>query len=188
MINAPAIVEGSSEKKRTRGRPRGYARQVAERIGATIKTDGGPRARVNAAYRQEWVRVFRHAPEEVQLQLHGATFAQIAQGNGWKPGWETMGESIGRALEAGTVTEKEALDIARDARARGFSYGHIAAHFRRLRLGDRGGNSVSLCKALARTLDRYQTRFPGTTPAQRLTAVEDLLDIICQEQPEEKNP
>jgi hypothetical protein len=184
MMGAPAIVEDSSEKKPPRGRPRGYVRQVAELIGATIKTDGGPRARVNAAYRQEWFRVFRHAPEELQLQLHGATFAQIAQGNSWKPGWETMGESIGRALRAGTVTDEEALDIAADARARGMSYGYIAAHFRRLRLGERGGNSISLCKALAATVDRYQARFPGTTATQRLAAVEDLLAIIRQEQTE----
>lgn len=185
MMSAPAIVEDSSEKKRPRGRPRGHARQVAEDIGAMINASGGPRARVNAAYRQEWFRVFRHAPEELQLQLNGATWAQIAQGTGWKPGWETMGESIGRALHAGTVTDEEALGIVRDARARGLSCGDIAAHFRRLRLGERGGNSVSLCKALAATVDRYQARFPGTTATQRLAAVEDLLAIIRQEQTEE---
>jgi len=185
MMDAPAILEDSSEKKRPRGRPRGYARQEAERIGATI-TEGGPRARVNAAYRQEWVRIFRHAPEEVQLQLHGATFAQIRAGiKAIPPGWETIGESIGRALHAGTVTDEEALRLVLDARARDFSYGEIAAHFRKLRQCTRGGNSVSLCRALAATLDRYQLQFPATTTTQRIGAVESLLELVRQEQTEE---
>jgi len=185
MTNAPAILEDSSDNKSQRGRPRGEVRYIADRIGAMIKSDGGPRARVNAAYRQFWMEVILKRDEDL-LSIYGATGAEIKAGTkSFPPGWETMGESIGRALHAGTVTEEEALDIARDARARGMSYGYIAAHFRRLRLGDRGGNSVSLCKTLARTLDRYQARFPGTTATQRLAAVEDLLAIMRQEQIEE---
>jgi hypothetical protein len=154
-------------------------------MGSMLKPDGGARARVNAAYRQNWMRVVLRDETGALQRIFGATKDELRSGaKNLPPGWETMGESIGRALYAGAVEDEDALRIVLDARARNISFGDIAAHFRKLRLGEKHGNCISLTLALSRALDNYQKQFPATTLQQRIGAVENLLDSVREESEE----
>jgi len=184
-MSAEAISEDSSKNKRKRGRPKSFASDFADNLGAFLEGDKGSRTRMNAAYRQIWISVALHQEPEITLEIFRATKEELQTGAKKMPsGWETEGEAIGRALIAGAVEEEEAVEIVLNARRNNVAAGRIAAHFRKIRLGEKKGNSISLLTALARTLDKYLAQFPATTEQQRIAAIENLLDF-AKNPPEE---
>ena len=175
------IPEKSSGNKK-RGRPKSFIATQADGAMGRNLTEKGHRSRVNAVYRQAWLKVaFKCDPENFQ-RIFGASKEELQSGaKDFPAGWQTEGESIGRALVDGSVDAEQVLEIVLKARENKIPAGQIAAHFRNLRLGQKSGNSVSLVMALARTLDRYQIQFAATTQAQRIAAVESLLEIVAED-------
>jgi hypothetical protein len=57
------------------------------------------------------------------------------------------------------------------ARTEGRNFTRIAAHFRRLRLGDKDGDELSLANRLIREINEYVLAFPGTDKSQVLNAL-----------------
>ncbi len=186
LPNPPDNISEKSSENKKRGRPKSFIAREAEGTMGRILTDKGHRSRVNAVYRQAWIEVaFKCDPETFQ-RIFGATKEELQSGKKDFPsGWQTEGESIGRAIVDGSVEAEEAVEIVRKARANKIPAVQVAAHFRMLRLGQKSGNSISLVMVLARTLDRYQIQFPATTQAQRIAAVQSLLEIVEQASGEE---
>lgn len=147
-----------------RGRPRGFQRTFMEhapREGACIRTQ------INEGFRAAFLAALSCAGTEMQCTIWGCTDAEIMTKAGRFPkGFLTVAESAGRYIEATGADDQAVVRIVADARKQGISFGDIAAHFRRLRLGEKVGNVRSLTIALARTLDEYRKRFPKTTDAQ----------------------
>jgi hypothetical protein len=123
--------------------------------------------------------MIERAGTEAQRAVWGCTSADIMAGTGNLPkGWRTAAASIGRYLAATDDDPTHVAGIVVEARRDGISFGDIADHFRRLRLGDREGNAVSLTQALARALDEYRRRFPKTTDQQARAALQNVADAL----------
>ena len=179
------FTEDSSKNKRKRGRPKSATGDYAEKEGSFL-SDGGNRTQINACYRQAWMQVALRQNKQTQQKIFGATSDEIM--NGTKrlpPGWQTEGESIGRALISGSVEEDEAVDIVLNARANKVSGCVIASHFRKIRLGEKSGCAIALTSALLKTCNRYQRQFPATTKKQRLGAIQNLFDLFQSQRTEE---
>jgi hypothetical protein len=177
---AAAFSEKSSENtKRTQGRPRSHHRTQAEKLPSWLRQEACLRTTVDAIFSGVALQVVQIAGEDTQRTVWGCTCDDIMAGRGKFPkGWKTAAVSIGRYLEAtGDVGEVVARIVA-DARGKGISFGEIAAHFRRLRLGDREGNADSLTQALARVLDEYRRRFPKTNGQQVRAALQNVLEAV----------
>ncbi len=177
--------EDSSKNKRKRGRPRSVVSDQADNMGRNLKPEGGSRTRINAVYRQAWLQVAWRQEPQTFNKIFGATREELKNGVKNMPaGWETEGESIGRAIVAGAIDGKDALEIVLKAREDRIPAGQIVAHFRKIRLGEKSGNAFSLTMALARALDRYQSQFPATTEKQRLAAIQNLFDLFQRQRTE----
>lgn len=174
-------MEPDSKKKR--GRPRSVAGEVAAQLPAALLPEGCRRSKVNYAYRLRALRpVVHRMPDGDRADLLGCTVGDIRKGAARFPrGWDTTAEEIGRflhAIDADDDTEDKYLRVALKARRDGLSWRDIRSHFRRLRLGDRHGNSMSLTRELAVTIDGYRSRFPDTADEVIQAAVESLLSIV----------
>jgi len=174
------ITEKLSEKRK-RGRPKGWQRQLMESMPASLQRDGGTRTKINMAFTMAVQWPWQDADPDTQRAIMGCTEAEIKAGTGHFPrGWHGAAVEAGRYMETTGADAAAVLGTLADARARDVPWADIAAHFRRLRLGDREGNAWTLTKSLARTLDEYRKRFPKTPPQQIRAAVESLLDLLTQ--------
>jgi hypothetical protein len=178
------FMEDSSKNKRRRGRPRSATGEYAKDQGSFL-SDGGHRTQINACYRQAWMSVAGRQNKEIQQKIFGATTEEIMSGTKRLPlGWQTEGESIGRALISGSVKEDEAVDIVLNARGDKVPACVIASHFRKIRLGEKNGCALALTSALLKACNKYQRQFPATTKKQRLTAIQNLFDLFQGQQME----
>jgi hypothetical protein len=182
--NNATFTEDSSKNKRKRGRPRSATGKYAKDQGSFL-TEGGHRTQINACYRQAWIVTARRQNKEIQQKIFGATPEEIINGTKRMPqGWQTEGESIGRALISGSVEEDEAVDIVLNARANKIPACVIASHFRKIRLGEKSGCAFALTSALLKACNRYQRQFPATTKKQRLSAIQNLFDLFQSQRTE----
>lgn len=172
------ILEKFSKK---RGRPKGYRRERIEAIPHGIKPEGCLRTQVNWCFALAFIGPLFEAGAATQIAVLGCDEEDIKTGKRPFPkGFKQASEAAGRWIEAGNKAST-AIGIMLDARERGISFSEIAAHFRRLRLGEKAGSKNALLMALARTLDDYRLRFPGTTPDQEREAIAHLLEIVSKE-------
>lgn len=172
MTTPPTISEKVSETpKRKRGRPRSFVCSAAYK--------GCYRTKVDWTFHLAAVGLIRGAGTEAQRAVWGCTRDEIMAGTGTLPkGWKTAAISIGRYLAATDDDPARVAGIVAKARRDGISFGDIAAHFRRLRLGEREGNATSLTLALERALDEYRRSFPKTTDRQALEALQNVADAV----------
>ena len=179
MTDTATISENFSEiPKRKRGRPRGENSHMVEFYKTmNCLPEGGTRTKSEWAFSMKFYNAIHNADADTQRAVWGCTKQQIMAGTGELPnGWKTAAASVGRYLEATDDEPAHVAGIVAKARRDGISFGDIAAHFRRLRLGDREGNAVSLTQALARALDEYRKRFPKTTDEQARAALHNVAD------------
>lgn len=194
---AEGILESGSEKPR-RGRPRSWRRNLAEdlrRRGLSPEDCRCERSRMNNAYRLTATGpALRLLTAEEHTILFGATDDDLRRSGTFPRGWDSAALELGRLLhgiDADDDTARRFLLIAVDARRDGISWRDIRSHFRKLRLGERCGNAVSLLLELSRTVDAYRSRFPATTDQMIAGAARSLLELFsgdcdCEpvEQPE----
>jgi len=184
MTTAPNIMETVSENtpKPKRGRPKGIQRTTLDSLPGAYAPDGCNRTQLNKAFAFEFAAIVEAADAEDQRKVIGCTTSDIIAGAGRFPrGYQTCATEIGRYLQAtgNTATNRQSvLDVVIDGLDRGFGWKNIRAHFRQQRLGDKGGNALSLLNALALALDNYVRNFPGTTKQQKIGAITSLLEII----------
>ncbi len=181
--------EGNSEsvsEKRRRGRPRSRVRLFAddlERHGM-LTACGCERSRTNEAYRAAAMGpALRLLTAEEQSVLLGMDSETYMAGRLLPRGWSSAALEIGRLLEAIDADDETArgyLLVAVNARRNGISWRVIRSHFRSLRLGERCGNARSLMAELAKTLDRYCSRFPATTDETIGNAVRILSRVVSE--------
>ena len=177
-MTADGITEKLAEKRK-RGRPKGYQRQFMEALPPGLCPEGGTRTKIDWAFMLAVQGPLQEADPDTQRAILGCTADEIKAGtHTWPHGFKTAAVEAGRYLEATGTDAAAVLRVIADARKAGTPWADIAAHYRRLRLGDREGNAWTLTKALARTLDEYRRRFPKTTPQQARAAVEDLLGLL----------
>jgi len=176
MTDTATISENFSETpKRKRGRPRGHQRNFMEELPPMLRADGCTRTLIDTAFAAVTMQVVQNTDADTQRAVWGCTGDDIRDGTRNLPkGWKTAAVSIGKYLEATDDDPARVAGIVAEARRDGISFGDIAAHFRRLRLGDREGNAHSLTMALARALDEYRKRFPKTTDQQERDALQQL--------------
>ena len=181
MTDTATISENFSETpKRKRGRPRGEnSHKVEFYKKMNCLPEGGTRTKSEWAFSMKFFNAIHNADADTQRAVWGCTYAQISAGTHRPPkGWQTAAGSVGRYLAATDDDPAHVAGIVVKARRDGISFGDIAAHFRRLRLGDRKGNAVSLTQALARALDEYRKRFPKTTDEQARAALHNVADQL----------
>ena len=181
MTDTATISENFSETpKRKRGRPRGEnSHKVEFYKKMNCLPEGGTRTKSEWAFSMKFFNAIHNADADTQRAVWGCTYAQISAGTHRPPkGWQTAAGSVGRYLAATDDDPAHVAGIVVKARRDGISFGDIAAHFRRLRLGDREGNAVSLTQALARALDEYRKRFPKTTDEQARAALHNVADQL----------
>jgi len=175
-------ADGISEKlaeKRKRGRPKGYERQFMDALPSYLRPEGGTRTKTDWAFMMPVQGPLQKADTDTQRAILGCTADELKAGtHSWPRGFKTAAVEAGRYLKATGADAGTVLRVIADARKAGTPWADIAAHYRRLRLGDRKGNAWTLTKALARTLDEYRRRFPKTPPEQTRAAVENLLDLL----------
>jgi hypothetical protein len=173
-----SISETVSKKPR-RGRPRALVREILKN---GMGVQGCDRTRVNWAYRVVAVGLFTDLPDDEQRAVWGCTGAAIANGSGkFPPGWDTAAEEIGRLVAHESPDDEQEQAYARTvvtARQAGRSWSDIRGHFRALRIGSRAGSAGALLSELCRVVDEYRARFPATDPAECVSAVEQLLEIV----------
>jgi len=177
--------ENVSEKPTSkRGRPRSRIRASAENLErAGLQAEGCLRTKINHAYLVAFLRVLRANPEAFRAFV-GHTEEEIASGAARLPkGHLAAAIEIARYIEQNEGSAEEAVRIAADARGRGISFGDIAAHFRRLRLGEKEGSAGALTTALVRTVDAYRRQFPKTTDQQVLAALENVAGLVADPEP-----
>ena len=184
MRNTPtplttAISENLSENgKRKRGRPRSHHRTEAEKLPASLRPEGCLRTTIDAVFSGVALQIILAAGEETQRTVWGCIGDDIMAGRGKFPkGWKAAAVAIGRYAETDDALAADMVArIVADARRDGISFGQIATHFRRLRIGEREGNAHSLAAALARTVDEYRRRFPKTTEQQVRAALQTVAE------------
>jgi hypothetical protein len=184
-MTAEGISESGSEKRR-RGRPRSRVRLFAddlERHGL-LSGCGCERSRTNEAYRAAAMGpALRLLTAEEQSVLLGMDKGRYMSGGLLPRGWSSAALEIGRLLEAIDADDETArgyLLVAVNARRDGVSWRVLRSHFRSLRLGERCGNARSLVAELAKTLDRYCSRFPATTDQTIADAVRVLCGVVSK--------
>jgi hypothetical protein len=178
--------------KPKRGRPKSKARSYAE---ALEKVVGLPpscesdRSKTDVAFRQMFFNAYHDASAEIQIRLMGFLPADILAGSAKLPrGYPTAATEIGRWIEGAPEAERAeaetvALQIVANARDTGASWRDIRTHFRKMRLGEREGNALSLFRHLARAYDEYVAKFPNTTQQTRIGGIMNLLEAV--ESPDE---
>ncbi|MBM3131734.1 MAG: hypothetical protein FJZ95_01710 [Chloroflexi bacterium] len=141
------------------------------------------RTKIGTGFQSAFVGALMEAGEDVQRAILGGTEAEVVAGTCHFPrGWKTVAESVGRYLEATGADRVAVARAVADAKQQGVSFGDIAAHFRRLRLGERDGNVTSLTKHIARAIDEYRARFSKTTDEQIHSALLTLIDVLGERQ------
>jgi hypothetical protein len=142
--------------------------------------EGCGKTRLNEVYGLKAFHVVSDASPDDQKLIWGWTTSDIQAG---KPcpmpkGWKTASVEIGRYIEASGSDSDEVLSILVDARKRGLAWSVISAHFRSMRLGERGGNAQALFNILRRALNDYWKRFPKTDAEVMKSAIEELLKSV----------
>ena len=172
-----AVSETVSKKKR--GRP--LSRQSSELAGipGCFLPEGCRRTRINSMFSQEVLCMFNHATKKIQRIVWGCTSDEIMSGSkDFGPGWRTYTPEIGRYI---AECDDEAGDVRNciiDARKRGLSWSDIAAHFRKLRLGEKSGNKSALTADLCRTINQFRKQFPKTSDEIVGDAIDDVAAIV----------
>ncbi len=177
-----AISENISEKRK-RGRPRTHQRTFIEALPESLQPNAKTmRSKMDHAFSMAALTAVTTADADTQRAVWGCTEEEIRAGTGHFPkGWQGAAVEAGRFLEATGADADETASVARtmaDARKRGLSFRDIAVHYRRLRLGKREGNALSLTTAIARTIDDYRRRFPLTTQEQTSEALRSVLAFV----------
>ena len=169
------ITESFPEKPK-RGRPRHPRYAFGESVGeGHFRTDRHVR---NAIHWGAFIGGVMDAGPEYEIVILGGTGANRPKlaPRGLKAAAteaHRYAESLGTDEALRSVVQQVA-----DAKREGVPWGDITSHYRQLRLGARSGNPDSLMLLLARTLDDYQRRFPGTTREMQRQAVTMLLGAI----------
>lgn len=170
------IPETVSEKPR-RGRPRSHARRRLDTLGPSIDT-AGKTARTQLAW------VYGQAttgyvdallePDDQRVFLGRRTRGdRLAAFSGYPRGYTGFAVEFGRwaeGLDAGTICQSLA-DCAACLRDGRTTFAHLAACYRKARLGGKAGTPLALARHLTRALDAYLRRFPATTEAEIRAAV-----------------
>ena len=171
--------------KAKRGRPKSFAclyYEGMERSGLGLLNAHSKRAKIDYAHRMATFSAIRKAGEEIQTRVFGFTWNDIKLGtHHFPPGFDTAATEIGRWLTSCDESEEAssaAVEIVTAARGKGISWADIRDHFRKLRLGERQGNALSLYAHLARAYDDYIRNFPATTDKARVAGIRNLLDAV----------
>jgi hypothetical protein len=170
--------------KPKRGRPKSYIRRYADELNKMgLSPDGkSSRCKVDAAYTQSFFNLWHGSDAETQKGIMGHTTVEMANGTGCLPrGWATATAEIGRWIESRGGTDEakaSSIYITLNARKDGIAWRDIRAHFRKLRLGERKGNALSLTYHFCRALDEYMAKFPATTRQAQAGAARNLLESI----------
>lgn len=177
--------------KPKRGRPKTHQGVWLDGL---IKNNLGPleihtrRGKMDYIYRLETLRAIQKMKPETQEIILGFPLDNVKNGTKpFPPGYDTAATEIGRFIESRNDNAEAvdaAMEILIDARTRGIPWRDIRAHFRKLRLGEKQGNALSLTMQLARALDDYTRKFPATTKAVRVAAIRNLLAIVEDESTE----
>lgn len=161
--------------KPKRGRPQSGARLALAQM-RHYSPEGGLRTKINWMHQLEFMRLVSGSSVEIQRAILGCAVAEVAD---FPKGWKTAAAEIGRFVSLVDPSEhEEIVNVVVEARNDGFSWSEIAAHFRKLRLGERPGNIESLVKALLRTATEYQQRFPKMSPDSLASAAQQFCDQI----------
>lgn len=172
-------AERFSEKQR--GRPKGAAARRLDSGGMLSPIEGCRRTQLNTVVGYEALRIVLDADAETQRAILGQTGDDIDRGKARLPkGWWTAATEIGRFVLASPDEEDFALDCLLDARRRSVSWSAIRDHFRQMRIGKRTGSEAALLKSLARAIDEFRQRYPGTADAVVTGAVARLVDLVNQ--------
>lgn len=170
-------MEKLSQNKR--GRPKGESRLYADKVDKALRTEGCTRTKVNAGYALIFFSALSSIDAGARFQdVMGCTQKDTQNGKaGYPTGYRTAAQAAGRYI-ADTDDQAGAVQVFANARVNGFSYADIAAHFRKLRIGEKDGNALSLYMALNRTIERYRRTFPKTTEQQIRGALNSLVQEL----------
>lgn len=180
-------TDSKNTPKPKRGRPKSFTRYYAEALDKTQRMPescGSNRSKIDTTFRQMFFNAYHDASVEIQIRVMEFSTADILAGSGKLPrGYPTAATEIGRWIEGAPESEKAeaatvALQIVADARDKGISWRDIRTHFRKMRLGEREGNALSLFRHLARAYDEYIAKFPDTAQQARVGGVANLLNAI----------
>lgn len=173
-----------NQPKRERGRPRGANSHYADTLRGALGAGHSDRYYVNMAFHGAAMRAVTDAGPKAQEAIWGWTPDEILRETGNFPkGWLTTAFEVGRWIKAGG-DPAYAVEVLASMRQRGIAWSDIRACFRRLRLGEREGNAMSLLLALSRTIDEYRKTFPKTTDRQVIVALTDAIDAVRPEDDE----
>lgn len=107
------------------------------------------------------------------MAILGCTIEAIKEGSGRPKGYLTAFEQIGRWIEA-DGDPASAVEVVADARRQGMTFGAIADHFRRLRLGNPGPDYQDLLMTIAKAVDGYRKAHPDMPEEWTARALSDL--------------
>jgi hypothetical protein len=169
------ISEKLSENTRHRGRPKSLLAKGVNGVLEGFVKEGCWRTKINDAYGLGFLYELIEADADDFKAVMGATQEEMeAGGRRFPTGYRTAATEIGRYMEGLEIDRKEIAHIVADARRSGIPFARIAEHFRSLRLGKRQGSPIALAKAIVRTINDYQRRFPGTTVEQVQEAIKKV--------------
>jgi len=177
-----AIMENFSKKK-TRGRPRSQQREWFESRLKNLFVEGCLRTRMSEVMGMTAFSAVSEASEDDQRLIWGWTKKELEAGRPcpMPKGWKTASVEIGRYIQTMGASCAGVVSLMVGARKRNLPWSDIGAHFRKLRLGEREGNSSSMLMVLSRAVDDYRKRFPKTSSEQVLKAIVNLKGIIEHE-------
>ena len=181
-------ISKTDSKKPRRGRPRSHARRFldAECRGAIGH---------NTTLRTQLAHVYQYATighvddlldSESQRTLLGGSSAELIAGTAKNTprGFCSFAVEFGRwaeLVEPGEDKLREhLLEVVEHVRAGSLTLGQAAAHYRANRLGRRAGTVRALTLHLARSLDAYLRRFPGTSADTITAAIAGLVSANRQ--------
>ena len=177
-------MENFSEKKK-RGRPQSWRREFADRLAKNSPWDHmSTRHKINMSYVAEiqWAM-----DDDAERAIWGGTLVEVGC---WPKGFPTAATEAGKWAEAIGGEDKHigaAVDVMSQARKDGVSFGDIAEHFKRLRLGEKSGDATDLTMILTKAIDEYRKTFPNITQQQMINAAEDLRDFLIEHFKEAQN-
>jgi len=160
-------MENFSEKKK-RGRPRSERRKTAEELVRMAMPGASTRTIIDQVYVDCIHAAIRHAGLEKDILGNHA---------GWPKGFKTAAIQVGKWVDAGG-DEQSAFDVMAQARKDGISFGQIATHYKRLRLGEKQGTTAGVYLKLASAIDDYRKTFPKTTDWQIAEALDELRELF----------
>lgn len=168
--------------KPKRGRPKSFQRICADDPGS-MAPDGCTRTKINWQLTVTFLGIIDKSTPEEQIRLMGYTCEELRFKHGGKlfPGAYKTGMEVARYLTAiGDTTENRAavLGVMLMARDEKIPWRDIAAHFRKLRLGSKEGDSLALFTHLARAYDDYIRNFPATKHQCRIGGIRNLLEAV----------